>query len=723
MDTCIRAEGGHAVTRYKSYKSEFLKVIRSGILPDRKYKHAMPLYRIAQGHLGDASILMGLHTVFRFYDLYTPTQSQIEKDLGEFVREFIVPELRQQDHSYSIRMEDEVFDFKVEVQQVVQSRAFRSFASKVPFSEPFKPQEKAILLSKHGTASFKRNFTPKRVKGFAPSIVGATAELRQSHMTRLTSGESYYDLLVSLGNSIGNYSLPSMTFKYVDIPPSGNLDATLRRTVAFGNPGFKTRVIAIADYTSQYVLSPLHSWAFNVLRSISSDYTFDHKKGFQTLSEFTHDKGYVACFDLSKATDALPVTLSECVLSVLLPNGAAIAPLWRRVLTELPFDKGYYRVGQPMGLMSSWSIGLALTHHFVVWIAASRAGILDAVLKNPKGFYGMVGDDIFIVDHRLAFWYSNIMNALGVKINLTKSLIVFENDRVSEFVKRNSLDGCEITALSPTLIVKSFDDYVCLRELILYIRARTMYGPMKDTSSSFDEQAVVDLYKRFGSDFIRSSISTMCSIPAEYAGLADLKAANAQWPPKLRVRLLVEKALILLEYKVKSIYINATGNDTFNELVNWSLEDLVSDYYFPKTQFVEYLRKQSLEALHLFGGVDLEQNHLMAMLALRAYEVLTESISDTEFFLWEEEFLTELSSYSKLPSFSTIEAQRKETRSLAYKVSDLVRNWESKDFQPRERITKRMKHLLRKFTFELPSSLSREEMYEHLFSEQFAEQE
>jgi len=107
--------------------------------------------------------------------------------------------------------------------------------------------------------------------------------------------------------------------------------------------------------------------------------------------------------DLSNATDALSVTLSECVLSTLAPNGAEIAPLWRRVLTEIPFDKGYYRVGQPMGLMSSWSIGLALTHHFVVWMAANRAGILKEVLHSPKDYYGIVGDDIFICHPQLAF--------------------------------------------------------------------------------------------------------------------------------------------------------------------------------------------------------------------------------------------------------------------------------------------------------------------------------
>lgn len=71
--------------------------------------------------------------------------------------------------------------------------------------------------------------------------MGATAELKLAIHTRLTSGESYYDLLVRLGNAIGRSSLPSMTFKVAEEPPETPLSATLRRTIAFGEPGFKNQ--------------------------------------------------------------------------------------------------------------------------------------------------------------------------------------------------------------------------------------------------------------------------------------------------------------------------------------------------------------------------------------------------------------------------------------------------------------------------------------------------
>jgi len=720
MDACIHAEGNQAVSRYKAYKLMFLEVVGSGFLPDRKFKHAMPIYRLAMTFRSDPSSLMGLMTVMRYYDLFTPPQSKIDADLEKFNNDFIVANLSDQQHSYSVTVEDGVFDFKAEIRSVTSTRAFKQFALNVPFHDAFRPQEKAILLARHGTARFSKRVYPKRVKGFAPAIAGATAELRRAHLLRLRTGESYYDLLASLANAIGGASLPTMSFKETELPPEGALTATLRRTVGFGNPGFKTRVIAIGDYTTQYVLSPLHSWAFNVLRRVTSDYTFDHTKGFRALSEFTRDKSYVACFDLSNATDALPVTLSECVLAEVCPNGQVIAPLWRRVLTEIPFEKGYYRVGQPMGLMSSWSVGLALTHHFIVWIAARRAGILQRVLGNPKGYYGIVGDDIFICHPQLAFWYSNIMNALGVKINLGKSLLVSSEKRIAEFVKRNSYAGDEITALSPKVIVKSYSDYTCLRELMLYARNRTLIGPGADSASSFDEKALVDLYKGFGSKFIRSAIGTMCTIPTIYAGLSELSSDIPQWPPRLRIRFLAEKALVLLEYSMHSLYIGGTGQDLYNDLVLWSLEDLVPEPYFPKTPFMEYLRKQGTESHRLFSEVDVEQNHLMAELSSKAFEVITSDASEESYSLWEHDFLQRLSSFAKPDTFKSVEATRAETRSLAFKIFDLAnKDGGSPSYSDiRRRLSHRLKHLLKKFSFELPAHSSIEEMYSNLFSEE-----
>jgi len=158
MSLQVSAEGVQAVARYKSYKSMFLEVVSTGFLPNKKYKHALPIYRLAVKFRDNVTVLQCLNSVMRFYDLYTPGQSKIDSDFAKFRETFMTPDFGEQSHEYSVLLEDEVFDFRDEVQQVVQSRAFRDLSRKVPFSRAYAPQENAILLSKHGTATFKRDF-------------------------------------------------------------------------------------------------------------------------------------------------------------------------------------------------------------------------------------------------------------------------------------------------------------------------------------------------------------------------------------------------------------------------------------------------------------------------------------------------------------------------------------------------------------------------------------
>jgi len=718
MDLSIKAEGANAVSRYKSYRHQFLLTVGSNVLPSKKFRHAMPIYRLALQYRDDPSVLLGLSTVFRSYDLYLPNQSEIDKKIRGFEEEFMTSSPRGQDQRIEIALEDSKFNFDQEVQSVIGHPDFLEFSKKHPFTEALKPQEHAIMLSKHGTARF--NGRNPKIKGFAPAIAGATSELRRAHQITLKPGETYYDLLISLGEAIGNISLPSMTFKRKDCPPEGNLHSYMRRTVAFGAPGFKTRIIGIGDYTTQYVLSPLHEWSFKILRSLSSDYSFDHSKGFRQLSKFTFESPYLACYDLSNATDCMPVRFSESVLRYLLPNGRVIAPLWRRVMTELPSDNGrWYRVGQPMGLISSWSIGLALSHHFLVWISAKDAGILGRVLRDPKSYYGIVGDDLFIKHPALAHFYQIRAGQLGIKINLDKSLIVSEDFRISEFCHRNSFEGDEISALSPRLITKSFSDYACARELILKLRSVVNIGPRAGFASSFDEQSVVDLYQQLGSGFNQNAISTMYTIPVVYSGLS-VDTEGAHWPPHLRIKFLVEKALSSLEYAIRSLYISNSGKDLFNELVQWSKEDLEPSWYFPNTPFMEFLRKQSTELVRLLSGTDVSQNALLSELALVANDVSQGIMYASDFLCWEQDYIDRLQKFAKPIAFRATEASRIEARTLAYKVFKLSK---LKDLNPDNdiimirKMDNRLAHLLKRYSFRLNYYSSEEEKYADVFKE------
>lgn len=70
---------------------------------------------------------------------------------------------------------------------------------------------------------------------------------------------------------------------------------------------------------------------------------------------------------------------------------------------------------------------MAITHHFIVWLAAARAN------KRPRGNYALLGDDIVICDSDIAREYKLIMAELHVEISSVKT---HESKDLFEFAKR-----------------------------------------------------------------------------------------------------------------------------------------------------------------------------------------------------------------------------------------------------------------------------------------------
>jgi hypothetical protein len=202
-------------------------------------------------------------------------------------------------------------------------------------------------------------------------------------------------------------------------------------------PG-KVRVFAIVDAFTQWMLYPVHQALLAWLRSLPQDGTFDQRAAVRTaMAEI--GQGYVSSFDLSAATDRLPVLLQAIILNCLIPT---FGDLWARLLTErdymLPREsytgKGStvrYAVGQPMGAYSSWAM-LAVTHHLIVQFASWRAAGGGALVWFTK--YRVLGDDIIIWDKTVAEHYLAIMNELGVAVNPSKSLVSANGS--FEFAKR-----------------------------------------------------------------------------------------------------------------------------------------------------------------------------------------------------------------------------------------------------------------------------------------------
>lgn len=196
-----------------------------------------------------------------------------------------------------------------------------------------------------------------------------------------------------------------------------------RLSVVYDQAG-KARIVAITNWWIQLCLKPLHESIFRFLKTIPQDGTFNQIAPLDLLLKVENDHKF-SCFDLSSATDRLPVDLQVDILISLGVDGN----LWRRLL-NIPWQfKGQevmYSVGQPMGAYSSWAM-LALTHHSIVKLAAHKCGLKDF------SDYAVLGDDIVIKHDDVAAKYLSLMEILGVKINSSKSVV---SKDLCEFAKR-----------------------------------------------------------------------------------------------------------------------------------------------------------------------------------------------------------------------------------------------------------------------------------------------
>lgn len=242
----------------------------------------------------------------------------------------------------------------------------------------------------------------------------------------------------------------------------------------FGRLGFKEepgkiRVFAMVNLITQALMQPLHEWIFRVLRSIPTDGTFDQVAPVERLIKRFVGKEWVASYDLSAATDRLPVAIQVEILRPLL--GDQLVNLWAFILVGRPyglpkvaksynlgFTSVFYAVGQPMGALSSWAM-LAMTHHALVQFAAMR---VDA---RRRWFfdYAVLGDDIVIADKAVAQEYLNLMETIGVDIGLAKSLV--SSTGSLEFAKRTWVKGRSATPFSLAEMSVAVSNIGALEEL------------------------------------------------------------------------------------------------------------------------------------------------------------------------------------------------------------------------------------------------------------------
>nr|QIR30276.1 RNA-dependent RNA polymerase [Plasmopara viticola lesion associated mitovirus 53] len=255
-------------------------------------------------------------------------------------------------------------------------------------------------------------------------------------------------LFITLAASLPIYAINLWLF-------NGKKAVMGRLSVVYDQAG-KARVVAITNWWLQQSLKPLHDSIFRILKSIPEDGTFDQRKPITALIGRVKPSQVLYGFDLSAATDRLPISLQVQILNCLQFDGNA----WMKNIT-IPWTYRsrtiFYSVGQPMGAYSSWGM-LALTHHILVMISAHRAKII--------GFrdYCILGDDVVIANDAVAQEYLKLMESLGVDINLSKSVI---SNRFTEFAKTWVGKGVNLSPLGPGLILQALRHRFFIPKLFL----------------------------------------------------------------------------------------------------------------------------------------------------------------------------------------------------------------------------------------------------------------
>jgi hypothetical protein len=195
----------------------------------------------------------------------------------------------------------------------------------------------------------------------------------------------------------------------------------------------KMRVFAMVDPITQWVLYPLHRFIFDkILNNIPMDGTFNQTKPlFRGVGRWKE----LYSLDLSSATDRLPIQLQVNIINFMFPG---LGERWANILVNREYalpgtsESVRYAVGQPMGAYSSWAM-LALTHHFIVQVSAWIACVV------PQGVffteYAILGDDIVIANKAVKDQYLKILDSLGVKCGLHKSILSPQGTAL-EFAKR-----------------------------------------------------------------------------------------------------------------------------------------------------------------------------------------------------------------------------------------------------------------------------------------------
>lgn len=275
----------------------------------------------------------------------------------------------------------------------------------------------------------------------------------------------------------------------------------------------KVRLFAIPDYWTQSVLRPLHTHFYDVLRLLPTDSTFNQQAGVErALQAARAGVKHFWSFDLSAATDRFPLPLQTRLVEGMFADvrAKAFSEAWAKLLTDRDYHLGgdvqeylapeelnacrkdlderpvvRYATGQPMGAYSSWAT-FALAHHCLVQQAAYLAWEQMETVSGPFCMYedyALLGDDIVLwgdspYNAKVAAKYLDLCSAIGVEINLEKSLVSASG--AFEFAKNLVALGARLTPFHWKEWDRAFGSEVAFADFIkLMIHRGVVVTPLR----------------------------------------------------------------------------------------------------------------------------------------------------------------------------------------------------------------------------------------------------
>lgn len=250
----------------------------------------------------------------------------------------------------------------------------------------------------------------------------------------------------------------------------------------FIEPGGKKRVVAEVDGFSQTVLNPIHEVFSDISTTLDFQSAhFDQENSFLEMSKLARKNGFIGTFDLTAATDLLPIKIQQRIVESVFKQRfgkPGIGELWSNVISkfrkfhisgfmqsdEEAIEPVSYKIGQPMGAKSSWLL-LHFTMYVIMYQGAmnvAKRGDADCDFNELVKNFNICGDDQSVTHPELYKEVKSIMKKLDLKINESKSFESYadKDEKGSrlfgEYLKKFVLDKDIFVPSSPRKASKFF---------------------------------------------------------------------------------------------------------------------------------------------------------------------------------------------------------------------------------------------------------------------------